>query len=136
MLAGDAAAPDLLDDGVAALERAGLVWEASRLVGHAAIRAGDARETRALLGRARGLKSALPIVDEVGDQAGTVLSAREQEVGAGVLDGLTHKEIGALLFISPKTVEHHVAAHPPEARRVDQGRDARRPPRHPRFHLA
>ena len=38
-----------------------------------------------------------------------MLSAREQEVAACVVDGLTHKEIGAMLFISPKTVEHHVA---------------------------
>ena len=37
------------------------------------------------------------------------LSEREREVGALVVDGLTHKEIGARLYISPKTVEQHVA---------------------------
>ena len=37
------------------------------------------------------------------------LSDREREVGALVVDGLTHKEIGARLYISPKTVEQHVA---------------------------
>jgi DNA-binding CsgD family transcriptional regulator len=37
------------------------------------------------------------------------LSGREREVGALVVDGLTHKEIGARLYISPKTVEQHVA---------------------------
>jgi DNA-binding CsgD family transcriptional regulator len=30
-------------------------------------------------------------------------------VGALVVDGLTQKEIGARLYISPKTVEQHVA---------------------------
>jgi DNA-binding CsgD family transcriptional regulator len=30
-------------------------------------------------------------------------------VGALVIDGLTHREIGARLYISPKTVEQHVA---------------------------
>jgi len=109
VLDGAAAGSDALDDGVAALERAGLLWEASRLVGQAAIRADDPTRTRALLGRARELKGTLPVVDEAGVPVGTVLSAREQEVAACVLDGLTHKEIGAILFISPKTVEHHVA---------------------------
>jgi DNA-binding CsgD family transcriptional regulator len=37
------------------------------------------------------------------------LSEREIEVARLVLDGRTHKEIGAQLYISPKTVEHHVA---------------------------
>jgi DNA-binding CsgD family transcriptional regulator len=106
VLAGDAGG---LDAGVAGLERAGLVWEASRLVGQAAIRAVDPGETRSLLGRARDLKGTLPVLDKSGAPTGTVLSAREQEVAACVVDGLTHKEIGAMLFISPKTVEHHVA---------------------------
>ena len=30
-------------------------------------------------------------------------------MGALVIDGLTHREIGARLYISPKTVEQHVA---------------------------
>jgi DNA-binding CsgD family transcriptional regulator/tetratricopeptide (TPR) repeat protein len=38
-----------------------------------------------------------------------VLSMREQEIARRVLTGLTYKEIGAQLFISAKTVEHHVA---------------------------
>ncbi len=37
------------------------------------------------------------------------LSAREQEIARQVLTGLTYKEIGAQLFISAKTVEHHMA---------------------------
>jgi DNA-binding CsgD family transcriptional regulator len=37
------------------------------------------------------------------------LSMREQEIARRVLTGLTYKEIGAQLFISAKTVEHHVA---------------------------
>ena len=41
--------------------------------------------------------------------AASVLSEREQTVAQYVVDGLTHKEIGAQLYISPKTVEHHVA---------------------------
>ena len=37
------------------------------------------------------------------------LSEREREVAALVLEGLTYKQIGERLFISAKTVEHHVA---------------------------
>jgi DNA-binding CsgD family transcriptional regulator len=37
------------------------------------------------------------------------LSDREREVAGLVLEGLTYKQIGERLFISAKTVEHHVA---------------------------
>ena len=37
------------------------------------------------------------------------LSPREREVARAVLDGHTHREIGTRLYISAKTVEHHVA---------------------------
>ena len=88
----------------------GLTWEASRLTGQAAIRAGDPSVTRTLLEAARDLRAALPVGDttEV-PLAASVLSEREQTVAQYVVDGLTHKEIGAQLYISPKTVEHHVA---------------------------
>jgi DNA-binding CsgD family transcriptional regulator len=43
------------------------------------------------------------------DREGPVLSERELEVSRLVLAGLTYKQIGQRLFISAKTVEHHVA---------------------------
>ncbi|MGH3613156.1 MAG: LuxR C-terminal-related transcriptional regulator [Pseudonocardia sp.] len=39
----------------------------------------------------------------------SVLTGRELEIGQLILAGLTHKQIGQRLFISAKTVEHHVA---------------------------
>jgi len=36
------------------------------------------------------------------------MSEREREVAALLVAGLTYKEIGERLFISAKTVEHHV----------------------------
>jgi DNA-binding CsgD family transcriptional regulator len=41
--------------------------------------------------------------------AQSVLSERELEVGQLILAGLTHKQVGERLFISAKTVEHHMA---------------------------
>jgi DNA-binding CsgD family transcriptional regulator len=100
--------------GVAAaahgLSGLGLTWEASRLTGQAAIRSADPTVTRALLEQARDLKAALPASDPAEAASSTsVLSEREQMVAQYIVDGLTHKEIGAQLYISPKTVEHHVA---------------------------
>jgi DNA-binding NarL/FixJ family response regulator len=92
------------------LQGLGLTWEASRLTGQAAIRSADPSVTRALLEQARDLKAALPSAEA--DEAPTtasVLSEREQMVAQYIVDGLTYKEIGAQLYISPKTVEHHVA---------------------------
>jgi DNA-binding NarL/FixJ family response regulator len=101
--------PDTVEAAAAGLSDTGLPWEASRLAGQAAIRSTEPSRTRALLERARDLKGALPSEDTGERAAAGILSEREEEVGRHVLDGLTHKEIGALLFISPKTVEHHVA---------------------------
>jgi DNA-binding NarL/FixJ family response regulator len=93
-----------------ALQKLGLTWEASRLTGQAAIRSGDPSTTRSLLEQARDLKAALPSAEQPEVPASeSVLSEREQTVAQYVVDGLTHKEIGAQLYISPKTVEHHVA---------------------------
>jgi len=99
-----------LEPAVAGLEAAGRSWEASRLAGHAAVRVGDADTARSLLGQARELKGGLP-TGEAGASTSSesVLSDREKEAARLVLDGLTHKEIGGQLYISPKTVEHHVA---------------------------
>ena len=38
-----------------------------------------------------------------------VLSEREREVAELVLQGKTYAEIGAAIFISPRTAEHHIA---------------------------
>jgi DNA-binding NarL/FixJ family response regulator len=66
--------------------------------------------TRALLEQARDLRSGLPTSEpDQAPSAASVLSEREQMVAQYVVDGLTYKEIGAQLYISPKTVEHHVA---------------------------
>ncbi|MDQ1505510.1 MAG: hypothetical protein QOD57_3237 [Actinomycetota bacterium] len=84
----------------------GFTWEAAQLAGSAAARSPDARS---LLELARDLKAALPAVVRGSITPAEPLSEREHEVASLVLAGLTHKQIGAQLFISPKTVEHHVA---------------------------
>jgi DNA-binding CsgD family transcriptional regulator len=92
------------------LVAAQLPWEASRLAGQAAIRTGDPAAARRLLEHARELASldALSPAAQP-EHAPGGLSDREVEVARLVLAGRTHKEIGAQLYLSPKTVEHHVA---------------------------
>jgi DNA-binding NarL/FixJ family response regulator len=88
------------------LAAAGLRWEATALCRAAAARASDLADARHLLGACRHLR----VRETRGPRpSGGDLSAREREVGALVVDGLTHKEIGKRLYISPKTVEQHVA---------------------------
>jgi DNA-binding CsgD family transcriptional regulator len=84
-------------------------WEASRLLGQAALDEEDPRAARRMLELAR--TSATEHVDESSGEGLSALglSEREAEVALLVAEGRTHKEIGAQLFISPKTVEHHVA---------------------------
>jgi len=101
-------------DGVMAVaERLAAVelpWEASRLVGQAAIRTTDPGAARRLLERARELSSAEVVsTDGRAETLRGGLSEREVEVARMVLAGGTYREIGGRLFISPKTVEHHVA---------------------------
>jgi DNA-binding NarL/FixJ family response regulator len=80
-------------------------WEAAVLCGAAAARVTDPETVKRLLGRGRALRATV-----TAEQAAAgVLSTRERSVGELLLDGLTHKEIGARLYISSKTVEQHVA---------------------------
>jgi DNA-binding CsgD family transcriptional regulator len=108
-----------------------MTWEGGRLAGQAAIRTRDRKDMAALLSCARALQggvSAAPAAPAAGlgatesgaaDAEGAAepaaestdgtLSEREREVAELVLAGLTYKQIGEQLFISAKTVEHHVA---------------------------
>jgi len=92
-----------------ALLGAQLPWEASRLAGQAAIRTADPAAARRLLERARDVTVTEPAADARAEAGLAGLSEREVEVARLVLAGRTHKEIGAQLYIAPKTVEHHVA---------------------------
>lgn len=109
------------------LHAVGLAWEGGKLAGQAAIRTRDRKAMTTLLGTARALQATAPrpvepapsdadpqvafaetpTDDDVTEHG--PLSDREREVAALVLEGLTYKQIGERLFISAKTVEHHVA---------------------------
>lgn len=81
----------------------------------------DARAALAIcerLGARRQLDRATALLRELGIRVrpaptslpGIGLSRREREVAVLVAQGLSNAEIGARLFVSPKTVEHHVTA--------------------------
>lgn len=111
--------PAAVEAAARGLHAVGMAWEGGKLAGQAAIRTRDRKAMSALLGCARALQSSgpaptaapdavVPVADE-SDGADGPLSDREREVAALVLEGLTYKQIGEQLFISAKTVEHHVA---------------------------
>ncbi|GAA3803898.1 helix-turn-helix transcriptional regulator [Cellulomonas soli] len=95
----------------------GMAWDGGRLVGHAAARTPDRRSMVALLQLARALRPAneepraphraRPVV--ASGAAAPPLSGRELEVARLVVEGQTYRQIAERLYISPKTVEHHVA---------------------------
>jgi len=109
------------------LQQVGLSWDGARLVSQAALRTPDRKAMMALLGVARGMQSAgfagkavsagpvTPPTSDTGRSAqpprmqSGVLSNREREVADLVLRGFTHNQVGEKLFISGKTVEHHIA---------------------------
>ena len=106
------------DVDVAVVERAsrglwaaGQSWEGARLAGQAAIRCRDRAAMSSLLALARELTSVdtSAQAQSATELLGTPLSGREREVAELVVNGLTYKQIGERLFISAKTVEHHVA---------------------------
>jgi DNA-binding CsgD family transcriptional regulator len=105
------------------LSSVGLTSDATRLAGQAALQAPDGRVSGAMLQLARDLKvgagiAETPVVAEPAADArsaphhppaGSALSHREREVAELLLLGMPYRDIGGQLFISAKTVEHHVA---------------------------
>ncbi|NVN52973.1 isoniazid response ATPase/transcriptional regulator IniR [Mycolicibacterium hippocampi] len=109
------------------LARFGHTSDATRLASQAALQTTDPRVSQVMLQLARDLKQtvanpelplAAPTDDRVGVAAPPVvarrpaaaqLSDREREVAELLLNGMPYRDIGAQLFISAKTVEHHVA---------------------------
>jgi DNA-binding CsgD family transcriptional regulator len=108
------------------LSHVGLTSDATRLVGQAALQTPDGRVSGAMLQLARDLKlgaTSTEMPSEAADveptadapsqprqpAAGSPLSDREREVAELLLLGMPYRDIGGQLFISAKTVEHHVA---------------------------
>lgn len=103
------------------LAQYGLTSDATRLAGQAALQATDPKVSGLMLQVARDLKVAAgdgaeeSATPEPGPGVGAVrpasspLSDREREVAELLLMGMPYRDIGAQLFISAKTVEHHVA---------------------------
>ncbi|GAA2962499.1 helix-turn-helix transcriptional regulator [Actinokineospora diospyrosa] len=98
-----------IESAARALHATGLHWDAARLAGQAATRTTDRKRMLALLDCARTLQAG-SIREESATPTGTSpLSGRELQVAELVLAGLTYKQVGDRLFISSKTVEHHMA---------------------------
>lgn len=122
--------PDEVAGAARGLARFGLTWDATRLTGQAALQTSDARVSALMLALARDLKLTAGPVEDFADpvtsesepgspetpiarstpaRSGAALSAREREVAELLVLGMPYRDIGAQLFISAKTVEHHVA---------------------------
>lgn len=125
--------PDEVTAAARALTQFGLTSDATRLAGQAALQTPDAKVSALMLQVARDLKLTVPDIEV--DSAGTgestgppatkaspslksqgsfqpqpsTLSEREREVAELLLLGMPYRDIGSRLFISAKTVEHHVA---------------------------
>jgi DNA-binding NarL/FixJ family response regulator len=104
--------PTAVEEAARDLHASGLRWDAARLAGQAAIRTADRKAMVGLMECARIMQGDVAIPDATSDPDNASpgrLSEREQQVARLVLDGLTYREVGDRLFISAKTVEHHVA---------------------------
>jgi DNA-binding CsgD family transcriptional regulator len=108
--------PDAVEDAARSLHAAGFTWDGARLAGRAATRTSDRKAMVRLLDCARLLQGK-PVTarrvpdlpDEKASAPEVTLSERELQVAELVVSGMTYKDVGDRLFISAKTVEHHVA---------------------------
>ncbi|TCO48012.1 regulatory LuxR family protein [Actinocrispum wychmicini] len=91
------------------LHDVGMWWDGSRLAGQAAIRTSDRKAMVTLLDCARELQGRQAAARPAPTPGESPLSEREHEVAGLVLQGMTYKQVGDQLFISAKTVEHHMA---------------------------
>ena len=120
VLQGDIA-PVEVEQCARTLATLGLSWDGARLASEAALRASNTTSATALLQVARSLRQSprrvpTPARSEIGAAVRTLptstggpLSDREGEVADLLVLGLTYREVGSRLYISAKTVEHHVA---------------------------
>ena len=109
--------PDAVEDAAHGLHGAGFTWDAARLAGRAATKTSDRAAMVRLLDCARMVqgkpvsrRSSTSDTSAAAELPAEVsLSERELQVAELVVSGMTYKDVGSRLFISAKTVEHHVA---------------------------
>ncbi len=111
---------DQVEDAAQQLATIGLAWDGARLAAHGAGRSDDRRVSARLLTVARRLHPtaedarradpAAPATPEAPSAAHELgLTGRELDVAVLILQGKTYAEIGETIFVSPRTVEHHVS---------------------------
>ncbi len=104
--------PARVEAAAKALNAMGLCWDAARLAGQAAIRTTDRTAMVSLLECARALQGGQATASPARAPAeadAPALSDRERQVAELVVAGMTYRQVGDRLFISAKTVEHHMA---------------------------
>lgn len=103
---------DAINEAVHGLTSIGLSWDASRLAAQAALHSTDRQVTLDLLNMARAAHGSHGASSAPAATASrsTRLTDREWEIARLVVRGVRYREIGERLYISPKTVEHHVAS--------------------------
>jgi DNA-binding CsgD family transcriptional regulator len=97
---------------VKGLSGIGLRWDASRLAAQAALHSTDRRVSLDLLNLARAAHGGggSSSTSKSTTSRSSQLTDREWEIARLVVQGIGYREIGERLFISPRTVEHHVAS--------------------------
>jgi DNA-binding CsgD family transcriptional regulator len=100
-------------DAVQQLVEIGNATDGARLASHAAARCDDAFHRRELLDLARqtnrGPRRNGPAGQGAVDDARLQLTEREVDVALLVVQHLNYREVGERLFLSPRTVENHIA---------------------------